>query len=207
MKINQSGRSMIEMLGVLAIIGVLSVGGIAGYSKAMAKFRVNKSIDQISHIVANTRILYGSQANYADLATNTWNTVYTAKLFPEEMLIGNGSSHGLGDYKNPFNGNVSIAPAGLYADGDNKAFMITFSDVPMEACVDLATQDWNATSGSGNVAVKVGGAESAAKGIYLGSSCSPANGVACGGKGPMLVSHAVAACTDLHQNTLYLKFY
>ena len=32
-----SGRSMIEMLGVLAIIGVLSVGGIAGYSKAMQK--------------------------------------------------------------------------------------------------------------------------------------------------------------------------
>ena len=28
--INESGRSMIEMLGVLAIIGVLSVGGIAG---------------------------------------------------------------------------------------------------------------------------------------------------------------------------------
>ena len=32
---NQNGRSMIEMLGVLAIIGVLSGGGIIGYSKAM----------------------------------------------------------------------------------------------------------------------------------------------------------------------------
>lgn len=29
-KIFEKGRSMIEMLGVLAIIGVLSVGGIAG---------------------------------------------------------------------------------------------------------------------------------------------------------------------------------
>ena len=28
-KKNQSGRSMVEMLGVLAIIGVLSVGGIS----------------------------------------------------------------------------------------------------------------------------------------------------------------------------------
>ena len=27
---NQSGRSMVEMLGVLAIIGVLSIGAIAG---------------------------------------------------------------------------------------------------------------------------------------------------------------------------------
>ena len=34
MKNNQFGCSMIEMLGVLAIIDVLSVGGIAGYGKA-----------------------------------------------------------------------------------------------------------------------------------------------------------------------------
>ena len=33
----ESGRSMVEMLGVLAIIGVLSIGAIAGYSKAMQK--------------------------------------------------------------------------------------------------------------------------------------------------------------------------
>ena len=29
-KINQNGRSIPEMLGVLAIVGILSVGGIAG---------------------------------------------------------------------------------------------------------------------------------------------------------------------------------
>ena len=36
------GRSMIEMLGVLAIIAVLSVGGIAGYSKALDMYKINK---------------------------------------------------------------------------------------------------------------------------------------------------------------------
>jgi len=41
-KKNESGRSMVEMLGVLAIIGVLSVGGIAGYKMAMRKNAVNK---------------------------------------------------------------------------------------------------------------------------------------------------------------------
>ncbi len=39
---NESGRSMVEMLGVLAIIGVLSVGGIAGYKAATEKIMVNK---------------------------------------------------------------------------------------------------------------------------------------------------------------------
>ena len=41
----ESGRSMVEMLGVLAIIGVLSVGGIAGYSLAMRRHRANGIVD------------------------------------------------------------------------------------------------------------------------------------------------------------------
>ena len=45
MKINERGRSMIEMLGVLAIIGVLSVGGISGYTEAMRKYKMNKTIE------------------------------------------------------------------------------------------------------------------------------------------------------------------
>ncbi len=39
---SENGRSMVEMLGVLAIIGVLSVGTIAGYSKAMMKYKLNR---------------------------------------------------------------------------------------------------------------------------------------------------------------------
>ncbi len=45
------GRSMIEMLGVLAIIGVLSVGGIAGYSKAMEKYKLNKTVEEYSYVI------------------------------------------------------------------------------------------------------------------------------------------------------------
>lgn len=48
----QCGRSMIEMLGVLAIIAVLSVGGIAGYSKAMLMWRSNQQKQMISELIA-----------------------------------------------------------------------------------------------------------------------------------------------------------
>ena len=41
---NENGRSMVEMLGVLAIIGVLSVGGIAGYTMAMNKYKANENL-------------------------------------------------------------------------------------------------------------------------------------------------------------------
>ena len=45
---NETGRSMVEMLGVLAIIGVLSVGGIAGYTMAMKKYKANEILNTIS---------------------------------------------------------------------------------------------------------------------------------------------------------------
>ena len=44
----ESGRSMVEMLGTLAIIGVLSVGAIVGYSYAMDKYRANQTINELT---------------------------------------------------------------------------------------------------------------------------------------------------------------
>lgn len=50
MKKQEIGRSMIEMLGVLAIVGVLSIGGIAGYSYAINKYRANEIVHEMSVI-------------------------------------------------------------------------------------------------------------------------------------------------------------
>ena len=47
-KINELGRSMVEILGVLAVIGVLSVGGIMGYRFAMDKYRANDIINEVN---------------------------------------------------------------------------------------------------------------------------------------------------------------
>ena len=44
----QSGRSLVEMLGVLAIIGVLSVGAIGGYNYAMNRYRANEILKGVS---------------------------------------------------------------------------------------------------------------------------------------------------------------
>ncbi len=54
-KISHAGRSMIEMIGVLSIIGVLTVAGISGYEKAMAKYKMNKLINQFSLLQTTMR--------------------------------------------------------------------------------------------------------------------------------------------------------
>ena len=66
----EQGRSMTEMLGVLAIIGVLSVGGIAGYTYAMERHYTNEILNAASQraIVIASQIAAGRQASLTEFA-------------------------------------------------------------------------------------------------------------------------------------------
>ncbi len=46
-KSDESGRSMVEMLGVLAIMGLLVIGGVAGYRYAMDKYNANEILNEV----------------------------------------------------------------------------------------------------------------------------------------------------------------
>ena len=82
-----TGRSMVEMLGVLAIIGVLSVGAIAGYSKAMMKYKLNKQAEQYNTLInAVARNMHSFDNLYT--AGNQNITAYFIKMgeIPQEMI-------------------------------------------------------------------------------------------------------------------------
>ena len=64
MKKNEFGRSMVEMLGVLAIIGVLSVGGITGYRTAMDRYKANKLINDIQIGLIEMSAQYKATGSY-----------------------------------------------------------------------------------------------------------------------------------------------
>ena len=146
--LNQNGRSMIEMLGVLAIIGVLSVGGIAGYSKAMMKFKTNKTIDQIAMTVTNIRTLYAQQKDY-DITTSQ-----AYKMGVTDDAMGTGATLG-----NAFSGWAEIAPAKSGVQGETTgAFVVTFGGLPREACVAIATNDWGSGYSSGLLGIGAGAA-------------------------------------------------
>ena len=62
-KINETGRSMVEMLGVLAIIGVLSVAGVGTYQYALTAYQVGKIQDVLGK--AKTLAQTDSRASHA----------------------------------------------------------------------------------------------------------------------------------------------
>ena len=166
-KSEQSGRSMVEMLGVLAIIGVLSVGGIAGYSKAMAKFKLSKAMDQVSMLVANIRTLYSGQRSYSGL--NNTNAI-SFGVVPSEM-VGGGST-----ITNAFSSAVTVASA-----SSNMHFTVKFEGLGKEACVSMATADWGSGSGSGLVSIAP-------------SSSSAAGTAISGSNLPVSLTTAAGAC-------------
>ena len=84
-----AGRSMVEMLGVLAIIGVLSVGAIAGYSKAMMKYKLNKYSEQMNTVInAIARNVHSFDNIYSQNGSATALTTYFVKMgeIPKEMV-------------------------------------------------------------------------------------------------------------------------
>ncbi len=146
----ESGRSMIEMLGVLAIIGVLSVGGIAGYSQAMSKFKVTKTTDQIQTMVTNIRTLFASQKTYKGI--NAASTMYSTGVFTDDNCTdGSACTTPI----NPYGGKITLATLKDDMGQSDRAFAVAYDGLPSDACTRLAIQDWGDAS-SGLIAVKAG---------------------------------------------------
>ena len=212
----QSGRSMIEMLGVLAIIGVLSVGGIAGYSQAMMKYRINKTIEQITLIAGNVRAFWGPQKNYVGVYCSSDSYKHDgscptdgcngpagqsvvkfgdivgcpihkkAKIFPDEMITVTDGK--IMSITNPFGGGVGLYAADKAKDGDRQAFYIDYTiGDNEEACIELLSQDWTS---AGVVAFYTDMAKS---GDIIA-------------KVPLSVDNAVKFCADLFESEAEGKY-
>lgn len=103
----QSGRSMVEMLGVLAIVGVLSVGAIAGYSKAMMKYKLNKHAEAVNMLINNVLQIKNQLPRTKGTDTYYENLLYKLNLLPDGIVYKNAVL-----YDNYFKGLISI----VYSD-------------------------------------------------------------------------------------------
>ena len=83
----ENGRSMVEMLGVLAIVGVLSAGALAGYSKAMFQHKLNQFTD------AHSQLLQNYMALFPKLEYDTTQTTYHADTIKAMNMIPEGITY------------------------------------------------------------------------------------------------------------------
>ena len=192
---NQFGRSMIEMLGVLAVIGLLSVGGIAGYSKAMMRYKVSKTIDQITEVNAKISA-YGDQlASYEGLGNQA---ALRANLAPA------AAPHKGEKITNPFGGEIVIKAAKLLNNGDNMAYSVEYDEIPEEACLSLAAHDWARGPNASFIGIVINNSDTLLQGC---SGYNKARGSVCVDEIPLSPARAVELCTSLKDNRLLVKYF
>lgn len=117
--LKERGRSMVEMLGVLAIIGVLSIGAVAGYTIAINRYKAMRILDISSKlsVAVQSRTPLTNQ-------TPTWNNqLYIAQLagevYEEYGIPHAGNLGSMAEYETTFivdeDGSVNVyaSPAGI----------------------------------------------------------------------------------------------
>ena len=204
-----TGRSMIEMLGVLAIIGVLSVGGIAGYSKAMEQFKINKIIQDYNMLIfglmehqQSFQESIAGESNLTDtvialnLVPNNWvklNNVYLQDTYGNYINVRYRSTNIKGQPEEVYGVIIDFNFGGLNIDASGNASSDNFNE---KVCFETFKNIVQPLHNTLNVAMLAG---SKSKGTYyLGDKY-------CGGSSKCL--HTMSAtqmkniCDDCNKNT------
>lgn len=161
----QNGRSMIEMLGVLAIIGVLTVGGFSLVSKATTENKINNVIDEVSSLSHKVRSVfreYVFSKKPADKA-NMSEYICNARAFPDVLSCGTGKEDcKLTDCKNltKFEDDEEVEITVSYrtkknGDFDLHYFVIELANLSDDICMGLANGKWGTAASNGFLGIKV----------------------------------------------------
>ena len=217
MKTDIRGRSMIEMIGVLMIVGLIGSGSFLAYGKAMDRYRINTMIDQVTQIVSGTRNAFNLHDSrgyksldfqvkaLSDKNYNNRKISDKLKLFPESIVRNN--------YKNVYDGEIQYFVDGAYKNDDGKAFVLEFYGIPTDACIELVTKNWQ--TGLGLIAMKVKGSSndgsySIQNGTFKGKCTTKYKqgiGLFCASDFPITLDKAVAVCDYVKNNQISWKFF
>lgn len=135
-----TGRSMVEMIGVLAIVGFLTIGGIWGYIRASQVMRTNNVKDEISTLVANIRAMHITSADYKNL---TVPVLIGAGFVPERMI-----SEDKTEIINSLRGSVLVGSAATNLSKTG-SFILIYNGLDAVTCREIAVLSWGSDISSG----------------------------------------------------------
>ncbi|MCL2748687.1 MAG: hypothetical protein FWE50_01285 [Alphaproteobacteria bacterium] len=147
--INQeSGRSMIEMLGVLAIMGVITVGAITMISAAMRSQKRTALQDEVAQLVTGVRTILGEYDDFSNLDNAT---IFAAV--------------GMSD-KNPYGGKYSL----MVNPSNTRQFILTIDGLSSSDCKYFQAKAWSDSVGFAMSGGRTGGA------VAMPNDCGGASG-------------------------------
>ena len=119
------GRSMIEMLGVLAIMGVITVGAIGMISTAMRTQKRTQVNDEIIQMVTGVRQLLGEYDDFSHINNATiWGAIGVTN-------------------KNPYGGTYELA----VNPTNSRQFIVSIHGLSQADCQYFTTKAWSDSVG------------------------------------------------------------
>ena len=193
----QKGRSFIEMMGVMLIIGLITIAAYQGHNKAVMKNKINKTFEQVSLLTTRIRATFAKQGDYENLNTQM---AINLGLVDDEMKNENSGIKGMF-------GPIEIdSQEGRYDEDKDSAFYIKLANVPKEVCHLIVARYWSVTLAEGFLGVGVNEDTT----DCLSDWSSNSDKVICtyGATDKAVLSGNVAVVTGncVQANEIYLKF-
>lgn len=156
------GLTLLETLAALGIGVVAVVGALILFNTASSRSKTQDALTQMSTIVAESRVLFAGQADYANYDTEV---AILAQVIPAKYAVDDDSA------VTAWNTPLSVG------DGDgtiDRSFFVLMEDVPQDACTQLIMQR-TAGSGQGPLRVEVAGTALPSLDVNVGTATSACN--------------------------------
>ena len=146
---NEKGATLIEVLGVMAVLGAIALGLFAGIARVQRQIKITQAHEQVTRIVKRMRTQFAS-----------------FQLPPAEMTAAKLESIGIYDKGDAGDdGLMGITVFGTQMSVTNQnfdgypTFALNYYSIPPNVCTDLIMSDWgnDPSSGLNRIYVSPGG--------------------------------------------------
>lgn len=141
MKLNQSGRTMLEMLGVLAIIGVISIGGLNVINRAQHEQKVTTLVTDTSQAAQLAKKL---ACQFDDGYSSYSQFLFRSNAYPNGWSYTSSTGE--------FTGVLGVTYS---FSGNAEEFTMTIGGLDEEMCMKMAAVNWGNIQSSGLVSIQI----------------------------------------------------
>ena len=134
-KIIQSGRSMVEMMGYMAVVLSITAGVGTLISNAYSDYKYSKASLQISELASAIVRASAVDADYDEITSKFGGVSLSdeaKKLIPKSFRVAGAKIY------HAFGGQVTIGTP----TGDKTRFSIQFQRLSRKQCIELAMKEW-----------------------------------------------------------------
>lgn len=194
MRTAQNGNSMVEMMGVIALIAILSISTIKLIGTATSRYKLNVVVEQIRELHKNISSYYSTKGAYPAFTNTVIKELIKEKVIPSGIVTGEAALH------NVFRGEIKLDAVNSIMQGgvatpvtDNIYFQVAFNGLSKSACVELGMMNWMFNGSSDLVNLKINDS------VYqwpLGGKIAAAVAM------PMDTARVMAVCKDNNENKI-----